>query len=210
MMSRSLFGLRRNARLGTTSRPPARTASAVSAISGRALSFSGSFHFDVHAHPRMDTAFEMMRAFRQTSDLDLAALEESSPGHCDPGKASGTFGDRFLSRVELWYEASAEISYLSKGVRLAALVDYADNGSFLDFQRVWLEIPVGVRSSSRCLSKQVRECGGCSKGDVLAEVRPQHRVKSGRIAFIQGYDLCNPRSVIVPPRVAVRLPLRQR
>jgi hypothetical protein len=80
------------------------------------LSPRGSFHFDVHAHPGMDTAFEMMCAFRQTRDLDLAALEEPSPGHCDPGKASGTFGDCFLSRVELWYEASAEISPWPKSV----------------------------------------------------------------------------------------------
>src|SRR5579864_7350276 len=141
----------------------------------------------------MDTAFEMVCAFRQTRDLDCAALEEPRPGHRDPRKAAGTFGNRFLAIVELRNETTAEVRDFGERVRLAALVDDADNGSFLDFQRVWLEIPVGVRSSSRCLGKQVGECGRCSKGDVLAEVRPQRRIKSDRVAFVQGYDLCNPR-----------------
>jgi hypothetical protein len=32
----------------------------------------GSLHLDVHAHPGMDTALEMMCTFRQTRDLDLS------------------------------------------------------------------------------------------------------------------------------------------
>jgi hypothetical protein len=131
----------------------------------------------------------MMCTFRQTRDLDLATLKKPGLGHCDPRKTSGTFGNRFLPRIELRYEASAEVGYLSEGVRLAPLVNYADNSSFLDLERVRLEIPIGVRSSGRCFRKQVGQCCRISQGDVFAEVRPKRRVKSGRIAFVQSNDL---------------------
>src|SRR6202043_1629710 len=140
--------------------------------------------------------------------LDCAALEDTSLGHRDLGKASRTFRNRCLTVVERQNETTAEFGNFGERVWLAALVDYADNRSFLDLQRVWLEIPVGVGSSSRGLGQQVGECGGCPQGNVLAEVSPQRRIKSGRVAFVQGYDLRNPRCIIVP-RVVVRLPLRQ-
>jgi tetratricopeptide (TPR) repeat protein len=73
----------------------------------------------------MDAALEMMFAFRQVRDLELAALKDSSLGHGDCRKAAVTFGNCVLSvRVEPWYETAAELLHLGEGVRLAALVDY--------------------------------------------------------------------------------------
>ena len=72
-----------------------------------------------------------MFTFRQTRDLDMAALKDSSLGHRDCRKAAGTLGNRVLSwRIEPRYEAATELRHLGEGVRLAALVDYAKSGSF--------------------------------------------------------------------------------
>jgi hypothetical protein len=102
----------------------------------------------------MDAALKTMFTFRQIRDVDLAALKDSSLGHRDFRKAAGTFGNRVLSwRIELRYEAATEVRHLGEGVRLAALVDYAKNGSFLDVDCVRFEVPARVRSSSGGLCK---------------------------------------------------------
>ena len=96
----------------------------------------------------MDAALKTMFPRRQICDLELATLEHSSPGYRDLAKSAGTFGNRMLSgRIELRYEAATEVLDLGKGVRFAALVDYAESGSFLDVDRVRFEIPVRVRMS---------------------------------------------------------------
>src|SRR5664279_1641257 len=100
--------------------------------SSRAFSLAchRSFHFDLHAHPRMDTALKTVFTFRQTRDLDLAALKDSSLSHRDVRKAAGTFRNRVLSRhIELRYEAATEVRHLGECVRLAAL--HTASGDFL-------------------------------------------------------------------------------
>src|SRR5436190_10231487 len=119
----------------------------------QSLACHGSFHLDVHAHPGMDAALKTMCTFRQTCDLDMAALKDSSLGHPEGRKAASTLGNRGLSPVEPLYKTSAEFRHLGEGVRLAALVDYGDGGSFLDGECVRFEIPLRVRSSSGCLRK---------------------------------------------------------
>jgi len=100
----------------------------------------------------MDAALKTMFTRRETCDLELAALEHSSPSYRDLAKAAGTFGNGMLSwPIELGNEASTEVFDLGKGVRFAALVDYAKSGSLLDVDCVRLEIPVGVRMSRFCL-----------------------------------------------------------
>jgi len=59
-----------------------------------------SLDVDCHAHPRMNAALKKMFAPRQTRDLQLAALKDTSPGHRDVLKAAGTLGNRRLSCVE--------------------------------------------------------------------------------------------------------------
>src|ERR1700720_2682239 len=113
----------------------------------------GSFHLDFHAHPRMDAALKKMFTFRKTRDLALAALKDSGLGHGDIRKAAGTFGNRGLSSIKVVYEAATELRHLGEGVRLAALVEYIKNGSFLDVEGVRFEVPAGVRSSSFFLCK---------------------------------------------------------
>src|SRR5882762_1599635 len=61
------------------------------------LACHGSFHFDFHAHPRMDAALKKMFTFRQTRDLGLAALKDSGFGDREVLKAVGTFGNCSLS-----------------------------------------------------------------------------------------------------------------
>src|ERR1700730_3383014 len=147
-------------------------------------------HLNRHAHPGMDAALKTMFTFRQTRDLDMAALKDSSLGHREVRKAAVTFGNRGLSVIEPVYITATELCHLGEGVRLAALADYAKNGSLLDAECVRFEVPVGVRSSSLCLRKQFVERRECPERDILAEVSPKLGIEGGRIAFIQGHDLC--------------------
>jgi len=102
----------------------------------------------------MDAALKTMFPRRETCDLELATLKHSSPGYCDLAKAAGTFGNGVLSGpIELRNEATTEVFDLGEGVRLAALVDYAESGSFRDLDCVRFEIPVGVGMSGFCLGK---------------------------------------------------------
>ena len=113
---------------------------------------TSSFHLDFHAHPRVDAALKKMFTRRQTCDLELAALKESSPGYRNLAKAAGTFGNRLLSGpIELRYEAATEVLDLGKGMRLAALIDYANGGSLRDVDCVRFEVPIRVWMSRLCL-----------------------------------------------------------
>src|SRR6202035_2472717 len=91
-----------------------------------------SFDFDCYTHPRMDTALKEMFALRQTRDLQLAALKDTSPGHRDDLKPARTFGNRLLSMIEWSYEAAPELLHLGEGVRLPTLIDYDKGGSSSD------------------------------------------------------------------------------
>jgi len=112
-----------------------------------------SFDIDCHMHPRMNTALKKMFALRQTRDLQVAALKDTSPGHRDVLKASSTFGNHRLASIEGHYETAPEFRHLGKGMGLTTLVDYDKGGSFLDRDPVGLEVPGRVWSSSRCLFK---------------------------------------------------------
>ena len=102
----------------------------------------------------MDAALKKVLTRRQTCDLELAALKHSTPGHRDLAEAAGAFGNRVFSRpIELRYEAAPEVLHLGEGVRLAALVDHAERGSFVDVDPVRFEVPVRVRMSGLCLGK---------------------------------------------------------
>src|ERR1700730_11585762 len=114
-----------------------------------------SFDVDCDAHPRMNTALKMMFALRETRDLQLAALKDTSPGHRDVLKAAGTLGSRRLAAIERWYETAPEFRHLGEGVRLTALVHYDQRGAFPDRDFVGLEVPARVWSSSRRLRKQM-------------------------------------------------------
>src|SRR3977135_2005020 len=108
---------------------------------------------DCDAHPRMNTALKTMFARRQTRDLQLAALKDTSPGHRDLLKAAGTFGNRRLFSIERRYETAPEFRHLGEGVRLTTLVHHDKGSSFRDRDSVGLEVPTRVWSSSRCLVK---------------------------------------------------------
>src|ERR1700720_2994491 len=122
---------------------------------GRPLSRSlGLFHLDLYAHPRMDAALKTMFTFRQMRDLEMTALKDSSPGHLDLRKPTGTFGNRLLSgRVEPRYKTATEVRHLGESVGFTTLVDYADFCSFIDPEYVRFEVPTPVRSSGGRLCK---------------------------------------------------------
>src|SRR5882724_431528 len=149
-----------------------------------------SLHLDFHAHPRMDAAFKKMFPFRQTRYLELAALQDSRFGDGEIFKPTRTFRCHDFSSIEVFYKAATKVRNLREGVRLAALIDYDNRGSFLDADDVGFEVPVRVRSSGDGLIKQGLESRGCSKRDVMAERRPERGIEGGRITFVQGHDLC--------------------
>src|SRR5262245_16521076 len=118
----------------------------------------------------------------------MAALDDSGPGDRNVLETTDTFGNSGLSCIKRFYEATTELSDLSEGVWLAALVHDTQSGSFLNVDHVRFEVPTWVRSSSACLGKEVIKRGGeseRSKCDVLAKVRSKHGIESHRITFVQ-------------------------
>ena len=123
------------------------------ALSFYSLSLA-SFHLDLYAHPGMDAALKEMFTFRQVRDLNLAALKDSGPGHGEVCKAAGALGNHFLAGcIESRYKSTTETRHLSEGVRLTALIDYGNGGSFPDVDDVRFEVPVRVRSSGGCFGE---------------------------------------------------------
>src|SRR5258708_16988882 len=100
-----------------------------------------SFDFDCHTHPRMNTALKEMFPLRQTRDLQLAALKDTSPRHRDDLKPARTFGNRLFSMIEGGYETAPKFRHLGEGVRFTTLVDYDKGGPFIEGDRVGLEGP---------------------------------------------------------------------
>src|SRR5271169_5004457 len=64
----------------------------------------------------MDAAFEEVLSLGQTSDVQMAALNNSRPGHRDVGKAAGALRNGWLAIVEPRYESPTELRHLRKGV----------------------------------------------------------------------------------------------
>ena len=101
----------------------------------------------------MDAALKKMFTFRQTRYLQLAALQDSRFGDGEIFKSTGTFWCHGLSSIEVFYKTAAKLRNLGEGVRLAALIDYDNRGSFLDADDVGFEVPVRVGRSSFGLIK---------------------------------------------------------
>ena len=100
----------------------------------------------------MDAALKKMFTWRQTCDLELATLQDPSPGYGNLAKAAGTFEYCVLSwSIQLRYETAPEVLHLGERMRLATLVDYAESGSFVDVDRVGFKVPVRIRMSRLCL-----------------------------------------------------------
>ena len=55
--------------------------------------------------------------------------------------------------IQSRYKAATELRDLGESVGLAALISDDKNGSFFDVENVGFEVPVGIWSSSRGLSK---------------------------------------------------------
>ena len=100
----------------------------------------------------MDAALKKMCAFRKIFYLQLAALKDTRSGYLHSGKTTVTFGNDRLPVIEQRDKASTEFRHLCKGMRLAALVDCDNRGSFVHCERVGFEVPlrVGVSSSGLC------------------------------------------------------------
>src|SRR5258708_44784 len=163
-----------------------------------------SFHLNLHTHPRMDAALKAMLPFGQIGEVNRAALKNASLRHSHSRKAANTFGSSVLSRsVESGYEAATELCDLGESVRLAALVDYADRGAFLDLERVRFEVPAGIRSSSGRLAEQLGQGGECSERNVLTEVGPKRGIEGGWIALVQFNHLRHARMMVVVAGVRV-------
>ena len=116
-------------------------------------------------------------------------MQQSSPRHFNFGKSSSTFGNNVLSSVEPRDKSAAELRHFGEGVGLTALVDYVERGSLLHADGVRLEVPLLVRMPGCGFFEQLIERCGISEGDVLAEVRAEGGVKSGRIALVQRNNL---------------------
>ena len=135
----------------------------------------------------MDAALKKMFTFRQTRKLELAALKDSGFGHRDSREAAGALGNYFFSwGIEAGYKAATEPCHFREGMRLAALVDSLNRGSFPDRECVRFKVPIRIRGSSRRFRKLLGERCGCSQCDVLAETRPDRcrGVEGGRITFV--------------------------
>jgi len=103
----------------------------------------------------MNTTLKVMLPLRQSRDLELASLKDARSGHRDFRKAAGALGSYFLAwPVQARDEAATEFCNLGEGVRLAALIDGLNDGSFLDCESVRFEVPVRIRRSSSRFRKQ--------------------------------------------------------
>jgi len=158
-----------------------------------------SLHGNGGAHPRMDAALKVMLALGEIRDVELTALKDAGSGDGDFGKAAGALGNDFLTRrVETRDEAATELCNFGEGMRLAALVDRVDRCSLFDGERVGLEIPVGVGSSSGRLGEQCGKGSGGAERNVFAELGAYGggSIECGRITFVQGNNLGGTWSVL--------------
>src|SRR5215469_3569909 len=140
----------------------------------------------------MDAALKQVLALLKSRDLKLAALQESGAGYLDSRKTSVAFGNGLLARsVQSADETSPELCDFGEGVRLAALIHHAQERSFLDGERVRLEIPFGIRIATLRRRKQISELRGRTNCDVPAEIRAGGvgGIEGSRIAFIESHNL---------------------
>ena len=80
----------------------------------------------------MDTALKAMYALRKARHLELAALKDARSGYFHSGKAHRAFGNgRLVWPIQLRDKAAAELRHLREGMRLAALINRDNRGSFV-------------------------------------------------------------------------------
>src|ERR1700693_1589552 len=141
-----------------------------------------------------------MLALRQASDIEMAALKNSGPGHRDFGKAAGTlrYSAGRAARVERRQESVTKRFHLRKGVGFTALVNYGKHVTLVDRHLVGFEVPSRIGGSSLRPGKQIGKRGERSQRDVLAKVRARERVERDRIAFVQRHDLGEAWRVSIP------------
>ena len=90
----------------------------------------------------MNAALKMMFTLGKTRHLELAALKDARSGYFHSGETHSAFGNgRFVWPIQLRYKAAAELGHLREGMRLAALVNRDNRGSFLHCECVRFEIP---------------------------------------------------------------------
>src|SRR5579863_3528146 len=91
----------------------------------------GLFHYNCHAHPRVDAALKVMDALRKTGDLELAALQDARSAYGNTRKTRRTLGSHIFSPIERRYEPASKMRNFRESVGFAALVYRDDRGSFV-------------------------------------------------------------------------------
>src|SRR5580700_2494897 len=138
-----------------------------------------------------------MLSLRQAGDIEMAALNDSRPGHRDVLETAAALWNHAgrAAGIEGRQKAVAECFYFGEGMRLAALIDDRYDGALFDRQLVGLEIPARIRRPILGPHDEIAEDGRIAKGgqcDIVTKATPafsQHSVERGRIAFVQCNDL---------------------
>jgi len=97
----------------------------------------------------MNAALELMFAIGESVNLDMAALQDASPGHSQVGKAAAALGYGCFSRgIQTGDEASSELSYFREGVGFATFVNYVEGCAFSNLHDIRFKVPAGIRRAS--------------------------------------------------------------
>src|SRR5438477_12939735 len=110
-------------------------------------------------HPGMDAAIKVMGSCCPVRDVEVAALDDSGSSDRNVLETTCTFGNSGVSCIKRFDEATTELSDLSEGVWLPALVHNTQNGPSLNVDRVGFDVPTWVRGSSGCPGQQVIKSG---------------------------------------------------
>src|SRR5260221_4714193 len=98
-----------------------------------------------------------MLAFRQTDDIEMAALNDSCPGHREVLEAAVALRNHAgcAAGIERRQESVAECFHLGEGVRLTALMNHRNDGALLDRQLVGFEVPARIGAPSLGTIKKI-------------------------------------------------------